>query len=1046
MIPTNSNHLIVGLGGTGGKIIRAFRRSIYEEYRKKEPVVYRREDSGKVVESPHKIKLGYLYIDSDASLMEPNHPSWKVPGDTLQLGKSSQLLIKGANLTSVLENLGAYPNISPWIGDLSEWRDILGSVVGEALGGQKRRLGRFLFACKANDSTEGFVSKLKQQVDELRQRSGENTITFHICTGLAGGTGSGSIIDVVAQIRRLYPDDEHRVVLYCLLPEAQPPAGWDSGNYHANGYGALVEMNALAVGAFHPHDVAESTGRITFRDASGSPVSPFSGAYVFTNENENGRVLNLENDEVSRMVGSFLFQKIVVSHSTPWSDSLRRVENAENGDGSPESIPGANVPQRSKRFLTFGIKRLIIPEEEIREFISFSFARQAVLQLQFNNWSATQGYVDLPLNEAFAQYVADDRNHERWRMSDPYLNMERGILPAEQLEKWGRVEDDWKAAVNGFLQVAMKSEDSQWMSKLAQLVENHFTANWRGKGVVDFFRMKEGDMRDQAREIRKLLELDLWSQWVNGSWSMFDIGRLLGELRHFLEEKLSVCERNVSKFRARVEDGKSKSEIAAKIRENNITWAKIGPLSAAFGKRKSIIQAQAECFKEFYAARHRVESWTAAGKLVQHILSEVGDLMDTVQSNTSTLSEMVKGDTSTGNENRFVGLVERIEARCKEGNVQDLKDQIVKLYDPAAVRSFAARLLRDEEIQHTQTKAVREAIVASLGERADFSTFRQKMVRGRLMDLLEKICDEQTEKAHNNLLAAEPNLHRLMGANIIDILARTHSGNSLQLKDFIRDLVSSAGNYLRFDPMEEKRTGPGAGPVTTAASFAVLLPDAADHPDFRNELEEAFRAAYPQNISFYSNPKTTEITMVGIRNLFPLRYAKQVALLRDKHRERIARFPRARLEVHCEGNGENLPPVFLPEGAAVRKGMQAWYLLGQAMDGIRAIEDPETGAKGLYLVARDSRGREQRPVFLAKNEEELVQSGDPAIAFQIESMVRAGLGADYLHISKRQELLQKLDEGLTAIQKTITNPLDKRRSAYEEAVSTAETILKQGGE
>jgi hypothetical protein len=1045
MITTNANHLIVGLGGTGGKIIRAFRRSIYEEYRKKEPVVYRREDGGKVIEVPHKIKLGYLYIDSDAALMEPNHPSWKVPGDTLQLGKSSQLMIRGANLTSVLENLGSYPNIAPWIGDRSEWRDILGKV-GEAAAGQKRRLGRFLFACKANDSTEGFVSKLRQQVADLRKRSGESAITFHICAGLAGGTGSGTIIDVVAQIRRLFPDEENLVVLYCLLPETQPPNDWDQGNYHANGYGALVEMNALAVGAYHPHDVAESTGRITFRDASGNPVSPFSGAYVFTNENENGRVLNLENDEVSLMVGSFLFQKIVVSHSTPWSDALRRVESGENKDGSPESMPGSNEPQRSKSFLTFGIKRLIIPEEEIREFICFSFARQAVLQLQFNNWSATQGYLDMPSNEAFAQYVADDRNHDRWRMSDPYLNLERGILPAEEVEKWGRVEDDWKTAVNGFLQVAMKSEDSQWMSKLAQLVENHFAANWRGKGVVDFFRMKEGDMRDQAREIRKLLEADLWAQWVNGSWSMFDIGRLLAELRRYLEEKLTLCEKNVVKFRSRVEDGKSKSEIAAKIRENNITWAKIGPLSAAFGKRKNIIQAQAECFKEFYAARHRVESWTAAGKLLQHILSEVGDLLDIVQSNTSTLAEMVKGDTSTGNENRFVGLIERIEARCQESNAQDLKDQIIKLYEPSAVRAFATRLLRDEEIQHTQTKAVRQSIVAALGERADFSTFRQKMVRGRLMDVLEKVCDEQTEKAHNNLLAAEPNLHRLMGANVVDILARKYSGNPLQLKDFIRELVGSAGNYLRFDPMEEKRTGPGAGPVTTASSFAVLLPDASDHPDFRNELEEAFRAAYPQNITFYSNPKTTEITMVGIRNLFPLRYAKQVALLRDKHRDRIARFPRARIEVHGEGDGEAWPPVFLPEGAEVRKGMQAWILLGQAMDGIREFEDPETGNKGLYLVPKDSGGREQRPVYLGKDQDELIQSGDPTVAFQVESLVRVGLGGDYLHRAKREELLQKLDEGLTAVQKSITNPLDKRRSAYEEAVSTAEAILKQGGE
>jgi hypothetical protein len=978
--------------------------------------------------------------------MEPNHPSWKIPGDTLQLGKPSQLLIKGANLSGVLENLGAYPNISPWIGDRENWRDILGSIVGEALGGQKRRLGRFLFACRANDTNEGFVDKLNLQVKDLQRRSGENAVTFHICTGLAGGTGSGCVVDVVAQIRRLYPDDEHRVVLYCLLPEAQPPAGWDTGNYHANGYGALAELNALGVGAFHPHDVASATGRITFMDAARTPVSPYNGAYVFTNQNENGRVLSLEKDEISHMVGNFLFQKIVVSRATRWLDILRRMENAENGDGTSESIPENKIPLRSKRFLTFGIKRLIIPEEEIREFISFSFARQAILQLQFNNWSATQGYVDLPLNEAFAQYVADDRNHERWRMSDTFLNMERGILPAEDLANWGRVEDEWRVAVLGFLQVAMKSEDSQWMSKLAQLVENHFAVNWRGRGVVNFFRIKEGDMRDQAREIRKILEIDLWSQWVNGSWSMFDISRLLLEFRRYLVEKLSACEGNVSKFRTRIEDGNRRSELAARIRSNNITWAKIGPLSALFGKRKSIIQAQAECFKEFYAARHRIESWTAAGKLVQHILNEVDDLMGTVQSNTSTLAEMVKGDTSTGKENRFVGLEERIEARCQEGSVQDLNHQIVKLYDPKAVRSFTTRLLRDEDVQRAQTKSVRNAIVGTLGERPDFSSFRQKMSLGRLMDVLEKVCDKETEKAHNNLLAAEPTLHRLLGANIVDILARTHSGNPLQLRDFIRNLVKSAGNYLRFDKTQQQRVGPGAGVNTTADSFAVILPKAAEHPAFHEELKAAFSHEYGMEIAFEENPKTTEITMVGIRNLFPLRYAMQVALLREKHRERIKRFPMARLEVHCEGDGDAWPALFLPDGDEVKRDLQTWFLLGQTMDVIHEIEDPDTGNKSLYLVAKDDGGRDKRPVRLGDNENDLVQSGDPAIAQQIESVVNEGLKGVYLHRDRREELLQKLDAGLGSMQSRITNRLDRKREAYEVANAMAKAILNQRGQ
>jgi hypothetical protein len=1038
------NHVIIGLGGTGGKIIRALRRQIFEEYRSKDPIVRHKDEHGKIQETPHPVKLAFLYVDSDAALMDPNHASWKVPGDTVQLGRGEQLLITGANLVGVMENLGAYPNVSPWIGDRAAWRDILGSVVGEALGGQKRRLGRFLFACKAKETGEGFLNKIKNQVDEIRRKSGENNITFHVCAGLAGGTGSGSIIDVITQIRRLYPDDAHRIVLYCLLPEDQPPPDWNTGNYHANGYGALVELNALSVGAYFPHDVSEGPGRVHFKDASGNPVSPFNGAYLFSNENENGRILNLARDEISSLVASFLFQKIVVAQATPWSDTLRRTENAENGDGTPESMPGINIPQRSKRFLTFGIKRLIIPEEEIREYITYSFARQAALQLQFNNWSATQGYVDLAKNEAFAQYVSDARNHERWKMADVHLCLEKGILPAEVLDKWTKVEDEWKAAVNGFAQVAMNAVPKEaGMSKLTQLADNHFNVNWRSKGVVDFFRMKEGDIRDQSKEIRSLVEVDLWTKWASAELSMFDISRLLADLRSHLEERLSTCERSVVKYRALVEDGKTRSELAAKIRDNNVTWAKIGPISDLLGKRKNTIQAQAECFKDFYAAKHRIEAWAFARKLLLQVIEEISDLLAIVQANTSNLAEMVKGDSNSSTENRFEGLVERVEARCKESFTEDLKDQIVKMYDPKAVRAFTQKLVRDEEIQGNQTKAVRDAIIRRLGERADFSVFRQKMVRGTLLDVLEEVCDEQAFTAHNNLVAADPSLHRTLGANIVDTLCRSFSGNPMKLNDYIRQLVDSAGNYLRMDDMNAKKEGPGAGPYTAVSQFAILIPKAAENPDFRDVLVEAFKSACSITPSFFENPKTTEITMVGIRNLFPLRYAKHLALLRDKYRERLARNPRAKIEVHTEGDGEEWPPVFLPEGDVVRKGSLSWLLLGKATGCVRLMEDPDTGSEALYLVATDERGREEDPILLAASEEELTQSGDPVVAYKLENIVRSKLAGEYLHKTKRDQIQAALDENLRQIQLAIPNTLDKRRKAHREAVDAAEAILNQ---
>ena len=338
----SQNHLIIGLGGTGGKIIRAFKKMIFQEFR---------------TEKPDKANIEYLYVDSSREMMADDDPSWKILGKTVQVGKHQQLLIQGANLSAQLENINNFPGIKNWIGSKEQWQDILNSIVGEMLGGQKRRLGRFLFAGKVKE----FGQQVQNLARELQQK-GLTAVTFHICCGLAGGTGSGSLIDVISQIREMYADSKtYRIIVYALIPDTHPKPNWDTGNYHANGYSALLELNALSVGAWEPHDVRGTKDRLRLQD-------PFNGCYLFYNENENGLSVDVSKD-VPSIVADFLYQKLIAVSELSWA-TLGRMENAENGDGTPERAPGSTKPERSKRFLSFGIKRLAIPEEEIREYMT----------------------------------------------------------------------------------------------------------------------------------------------------------------------------------------------------------------------------------------------------------------------------------------------------------------------------------------------------------------------------------------------------------------------------------------------------------------------------------------------------------------------------------------------------------------------------------------------------------------------------------------------------------------------------------------------------
>jgi hypothetical protein len=122
----------------------------------------------------------------------------------------------------------------------------MGPLISAGIGGQRRRLGRMLIANNLGDTNSRFNlnNVIHGAVGRLQDESGDNDVTFHICAGLAGGTGSGSVIDVLAQIRKQYPYQESthafKIRLFLYMPErVMVYSDHDSGFYQANGYADL---------------------------------------------------------------------------------------------------------------------------------------------------------------------------------------------------------------------------------------------------------------------------------------------------------------------------------------------------------------------------------------------------------------------------------------------------------------------------------------------------------------------------------------------------------------------------------------------------------------------------------------------------------------------------------------------------------------------------------------------------------------------------------------------------------------------------------------
>src|ERR1035441_4424769 len=137
-----NNHIIIGLGGTGGNILLAFRKILWVEHRNLEPRSW--DEQNKRWSQP-VANLAYLYVDSNDKELNESDGRWQWLGESLALNKSEKLLIRDANMEAALNNLKQNPGISGWIGDPEILRPMIQNSRGSQGANQIRRFGRYLF-------------------------------------------------------------------------------------------------------------------------------------------------------------------------------------------------------------------------------------------------------------------------------------------------------------------------------------------------------------------------------------------------------------------------------------------------------------------------------------------------------------------------------------------------------------------------------------------------------------------------------------------------------------------------------------------------------------------------------------------------------------------------------------------------------------------------------------------------------------------------------------------------------------------------------------
>ncbi len=989
MAITDTNTLIIGLGGTGGKIIRDFRKRYFEEFKTFEP--------------QNGCYIDYLYVDSDErDLRTP----WRTQGVSTGLSNSQKVSTHGMNIGD-LDQLEDRPQLKGFINvnEVDLIKERLGKIISEGIGGQRRRLGRMLMASHVKQD-EGFVAKLKGRVAMLQSRSNQQEVHFHICAGLAGGTGSGSIVDTIAQIRQIYGDGP-QIHLYLYVPERQTVYSDNVEYYQANGYAALLELNAIACGRYTPVDITGTRDPYTGEIRRIESAAPITGTYLFTNVNERGRILSL-NEELPQMVADFLFQKIYVDKDATLNVALSKTEKFENGDPT-EEIDAQGQRVRNIKNLSFGFRRVIFPENEIKEHIAYKLAERATLQMHFQNWTSA-GYAlstrENATDEITTKTITEDR--EKLHLGNKILMREAALPGGETVQEFF---DTFNAPANGYSEDALSMDKDEWINYYSGMMSAFFKKKFRRMGVVPYFAQEMADSPKYARKIVRLIEQDLFKRWEEGTYGALQIEEYMKLLLKDIDKRIQEFNKKVKDYEGKLETMKADLHTA----QEDVTGT--GLFGNLIGKRQDRFQSFCEKTKLYYIERTRLEAFKYAVTLLENIKISLQDLESSIIRFSALLSAMTE-------KAQFQGA-----QRCGDEATNDAKT--LRKYDKKAVNDIKEKAIRNEETQAQIARSVRRALIAETGdlEEKGFDNFLkayganegqvENAAEGALNVVFE-VCIASAEKEVEERSKEDPRL-KVTNVNILEKLRQEYDDpTGEKLRGFAHELMESARTFIKKNDSEVTRYSNGNHDKTITA-YIVYLPEEKDESGFRERLFRAFQDTIGANkVTLAQSHRNDQIAIMTLCSMFPLRHIDNLTVLKEAY-DRLVKGHNSdinNLVLHTETLKEPLPSLYEASAAELALELPKPVMLGFAMGLIKESTDSRTGKKAYYYFTVDKYGdavRSEVPwgkdfpgviKYLMTNRKD---------ALDLQAEVKKKLERQYVHIDDKADLMREVNKVLRSI-------------------------------
>lgn len=902
----NSNHILVGLGGTGGKILREFKMRMFEEFPEQE--------------ERNKQSVALLYVDSTDEMMPKDgrpRADFRVMGQDASFTNNEFLNIKAIDVAHLLDNINNYPSVKGVVSNASAVKSAIGSL--GAAAGQKRRAGRLLFAANA----KGYENALRDAYARCVTASGnERELTIHIFAGLCGGTGSGSIIDATVQARKLFPNSV--IAVYAMIPEMNlPKASIDQGRYYQNGYAAVNELNALQTGRFQPHDITGSGEVANFYNDRVKGVA--DGITLYSNVNENGQSLN-SFEELPKTVSDYVYARIfLINSEDKVNEDIIRAYNFENMDDFAleydelsNGLSGKLDVARTKKINSFGIKRVMYPELRILKHITYTIGESVLYQFKYNNWREEQGYVNEEANKDYRECYLNELNLSNWMLDDSHLTLENKILPSDK--DWPSFLDYWDDKAHGYANDPVVKKASCPLNELDSLLSDFFVGQFRTMGVETYFKEKSKVIPEMAAEIRRKIEHELFDKWRNGDVSIVELQKVSSLLLEKITDIRSHIEESILKTNEEIE------AISLDCKENVREWSDLNVFQRLAQVGNRIYARHQNDLADLYTERTRAFGLQFAKALAAKVLLTLQNM----DADITTFGQVV---------NAAIEETERLISSQRKVNkgLEDMKGAIIEVSEDDIMREFEVELKLDKTDMPNIAHQLREQILPS-SKFVNFGRLANDISIDDIRDAFDLKLSEIVRAKHNEKAESEK---KVLGLNILTQLQQKLPTDD-DIKSFAYKIVQQAGVYLILNNDEMQlhvRNNEGNLSPTNPASInkkTILVSIPSPEKDeslkrFATKLETAFKQSFRQGTAITdvifntSSPRKNELSIITVSYCFPMRCVEWLKSYRDKynsflHTGNSLTDANNAILLHSERDGKELPSLFVVDN--VEESMQ----------------------------------------------------------------------------------------------------------------------------